>query len=258
MSENLTYKICSRCVLDTTAKYIVFDEQGVCDSCRTYDRLAAKYINIDASSKKKELDFIVNKIKRRGKKNQYDCILGLSGGVDSSYLAYLAKEIGLRPLVVHFDNGWNSEMSVSNIENIVSKLEYDLNTYVIDWDEFKKLQVAYLKASVVDIEVPTDYLIFAVLNKLAAEHNIKYILSGYNYATEFGMPKGWNIFNKFDTVNLKNIYKKYGKEKLKNFPNFSMYKRFYYEKILNIETVALLNLVEYNKKEVKNVFGRIR
>ena len=245
------YKQCSRCVLDTTAKHIYFDEQGVCDSCRKYDSMAKKFIHIDDSIKKKELDVIVGKIKRLGRKNKYDCILGLSGGVDSSYLAWLAKELGLRPLIVHFDNGWNSELAVKNIENIVSKLGYDLYTYVINWEEFKDLQIAYLKASVVDIEVPTDYLIFATLNKIAAKHNIKYILSGYNYVTEFGMPKEWNIPNKFDHVNLGNIHKSFGTLPLKDFPRFGLYKRFYYKEILGIETVALLNCINYVKKDVK-------
>jgi N-acetyl sugar amidotransferase len=256
MSTTRPYQICKKCVLDTTAVYIKFDEEGICDSCRTYERMAAKYIDIAPEIKKRELDFIVNKIKRRGKKHTYDCILGLSGGVDSSYLAFFAKQLGLRPLIVHFDNGWNSEMAVKNIENIVSKMNYDLNTYVINWDEFKELQLAYLKSSVVDTEVPTDYLIFAVLNKLAAKFNIKYILSGYNFSTEFGMPKGWNISNKFDTVNLNNIYKKYGRIKLRNFPKFGLYKRYYYEKLLGIETVALLNLIEYNKKQVKELIKK--
>ncbi len=175
----------------------------------------------------------------------------MSGGCDSSYLAHLTKKLGLRPLVVHFDNGWNSELAVKNIENIVNKLDYDLNTYVINWEEFKDLQIAYLKASVVDIEVPTDYIIFAVLNKIAKQHKIKYVLSGYNYVTEFGMPQDWCMKNKFDHVNLQNIHTKFGAKKLKDFPKLGLWQRYYYKEILGIETVALLNLVPYVKKEVK-------
>ncbi len=152
--------------------------------------------------------------------------------------------------MVHFDNGWNSELAVKNIENIVSKLNYDLFTYVINWEEFKDLQISYLKASVVDIEVPTDYIIFAVLNKIAAKHNIKYILSGYNYVTEFGMPKGWNTSHKFDDINMRDIHKRFGKVKLKNFPRYGYFERHYYREIMGIETVAPLNLVPYNKKEI--------
>ncbi|MBN8704019.1 MAG: N-acetyl sugar amidotransferase [Bacteroidetes bacterium] len=250
------FKQCKKCVLDTTAKYITFDSEGICNHCRQYAAMAKKYVDIPQEKKDKELSVIVSKIKRLGKNNKYDCILGLSGGADSSYLAYFAKQLGLRPLVVHFDNGWNSELAVKNIENIVSKLGYDLYTYVFDWEEFKDLQVAYLKASVVDTEVPTDYLIFAVLNKIAAKENIKYILSGYNYVTEFGMPKGWNYDKKFDHVNLENIHKKFGKVELKKFPTFGISQRYWYEEILGIETVTLLNFKPYIKKEIKDLIAK--
>lgn len=242
---------CTRCVYDSQIEDIRFNEKGLCSYCEKYDRLAARFINIPDEEKKKQLSTIVAKIKRLGRNKPYDCILGLSGGVDSSYLAWLAKDLGLRPLVVHFDNGWNSELAVKNIENIVNKLNYDLETYVFNWEEFKDLQRAYFKAGVVDIEVPTDYLIFAVLNKLAAKKGIKYILSGYNYATEFGMPKGWNTSNKFDHANLQDIHDRFGKVKLKHFPKFGRYQIFWYENILGIETAPLLNYIPYVKKTVK-------
>lgn len=252
----MSNQICTKCVYNQTAGGISFDAEGVCNYCRNYERLAAKYINISAEQKAKELNIILSKIKRLGRREKYDCILGLSGGVDSSYLALLAKEHGLRPLVVHFDNGWNSELAVKNIENIVNKLNYDLYTYVFNWEEFRDLQIAYFKAGVVDIEVPTDYLIFAVLNKLAAKFNIKYILSGYNYATEYGMPKGWNIPNKFDHVNLLAIHNRFGKVKLKNFPKFGRYQIYYYQHLRGIETTALLNHVNYVKADVKELIKK--
>lgn len=138
--------------------------------------------------------------------------MGLSGGVDSSYVAYLCKQYGLRPLAVHFDNGWNSELAVMNIESMVNKCGFDLYTLVVDWEEFKDIQLSYIKASVVDIEVPTDHAITAVLMKLAVKHKIKYSLSGSNVNTEYIMPKRW-IFNKGDHINLKSIHKKYGSKK---------------------------------------------
>lgn len=247
------YKICRRCVYDTSAVNISFDDSGLCNFCQNYDKLASRFINIPKEELLVQLDVIVSKIKRLGSKSKYDCILGLSGGVDSSYLAYLAKELGLRPLLVHFDNGWNSELAVKNIENIVKILGYDLRTYVFNWEEFKDLQRSYFLSGVVDIEVPTDYLIFAVLNKIASKEGIKYILSGYNYATEFGMPEGWNFKNKFDDKNLRDIHAKFGKVELLDFPRFGRFQRFYYEKVLGIETVALLNYIDYNKAKVKEV-----
>lgn len=246
-----SYQMCTRCVYDSEISGITFNDAGLCSYCQKYDKLAAKHINIPEEEKRKQLNTIVSKIKRLGKNNKYDCILGLSGGVDSSYLAWLAKDLGLRPLIVHFDNGWNSEQAVKNIENIVNKLNYDLETFVFNWEEFKDLQRAYFKSGVVDIEVPTDYLIFAVLNKIAVKKGIKYILSGYNYATEFGMPKGWNMTNKFDNKNLKDIYSRFGKLKLKDFPTFGRKEIFYYEKIAGIETAPLLNYITYIKKDVK-------
>jgi N-acetyl sugar amidotransferase len=247
----MTHQTCTRCVYDSSIEGITFDQAGLCSYCQKYDKLAARFIDIPQEQKQQQLNTIVSKIKRLGSNKPYDCILGLSGGVDSSYLAWLAKDLGLRPLVVHFDNGWNSEMAVKNIENIVNKLDYDLETYVFNWEEFRDLQRAYFKAGVVDIEVPTDYLIFAVLNKIASKKGIKYILSGYNYATEFGMPKGWNISNKFDNENLKDIHQRFGNVRLKNFPTFGRYQIFYYEKILGIETAPLLNYITYVKKDVK-------
>ncbi len=256
MSPPANYRQCSKCVMDTTTRHIVFDNKGECNFCKNYRAIAAKFIEIPAEEKKKEFDFIIRKIKRTGAKNKYDCIVGLSGGVDSSYLAYLASQQGLRPLVVHFDNGWNSEQAVKNIERIVSKLGFDLHTYVINWNEFKELQLAYLKASVVDIEVPTDYLIIATLYKIAAEKNIKFILSGYNFVTEYGLPRDWNYSNKTDDTNLRNIFKSCGHGTLKNFPKFSKYKRFHYANILGIESVELLNKIDYNKKEVKSLLQK--
>lgn len=248
---NQYYQQCSRCVLDTTATFISFDQDGVCNHCHNYDKIAKKYVLIDEKEKKRGLDEIVALIKRYGKNKKYDCIIGLSGGVDSTYLAYLAKDLGLRPLAVHSDNGWNSELAVNNIYNIVNKLNLDLETGVINWDEFKDIQLAYLKASVVDIEIPSEQYIYGAIHEVAAKKNIKFILNGYNFVTEYGMPKGWTVDNKMDFVNLKNIHKKFGTMPMVHFPNLGFYKRFYYNKILGISSVSLLNYIPYVKKDIK-------
>ncbi|MBX7226688.1 MAG: N-acetyl sugar amidotransferase [Chitinophagales bacterium] len=247
----MEFRQCSKCVLDTTVPEIHFDKEGVCNFCHYYDTLANKSVNRSEEVKQKEFQELVSNIKEAGKGKTYDCILGVSGGVDSTYLALFAKQIGLRPLVVHFDNGWNSELAVMNIENIVTKLGYDLHTFVMDWEEFKDLQVAYFKAGVVDIEVPTDQLIFAALNKIAKEQGIKYILSGHNVVTESINPKGWVYKEKFDLVNLKNIHKQFGTMKLRKLPHFGMFDRYIYEAVWGIQTVGLLNYVPYIKSEIK-------
>lgn len=204
--------------MDTTSALIKFDEKGVCNFCKEYQSIAKKTVLRDRDLRYKIFQEDVDIIMADGKNKPYDCILGLSGGIDSSYMALVAKDYGLRPLVVHFDNGWNSELAVKNIENIVNILGFELFTYVINWEEFKDIQIAYFKASVVDIEVPTDQLIFAALYKIAKEKNIKYILSGSNVRTESIMPADWCFYGKLDATNFDNIHKKFGKLKLKNLP----------------------------------------
>lgn len=247
------YKQCTRCVLDTTTSTITFDANGVCNYCHGYDETAEATVLRPREVRYAELDRIVSKIKKAGEGNEYDCIVGISGGLDSSYMAVLVKELGLRPLLVHFDNGWDSELAVKNIEQLVTKLDYNLNTYVIDWEEFKDLQIAYFKASVIDIEVPTDQLIFAILFKIAREHNIKYILEGYNFRTEYGIPGDWNFDRKFDLTNLRNIHKKFGKVKLKKFPTISENDLLLFDQIYNIQAISPINLVDYDWHEVKKM-----
>ncbi|MCB0710028.1 MAG: N-acetyl sugar amidotransferase, partial [Chitinophagaceae bacterium] len=204
---------------------------------------------------KQKLDEIVVKIKEAGNNNQYNCIMGLSGGVDSTYIAWQAKQLGLRPLAVHFDNGWNSELAVMNIQNIVQKLDIDLYTYVINWDEFKDLQLAYLKASVVDIEAITDHAIFATLYRLAGEKNIKYILSGTNVQTENTLPRSW-IFPKSDHINIKAIHKQFGTLPLKTFPFMNAKVKRYYMEVKGIKSISLLHYFTYNKNEVKALIAK--
>lgn len=244
------YQQCTKTVMDNIADpNITFDENGICNYYYEYFEQEKKYVKkgqegVSFYNKK------IAQIKKDGQNKKYDCIVGLSGGVDSSYLAYLAKKEGLRPLIVHFDNGWNSELAVKNIENIVSILGFDLYTYVINWEEFKDLQLAYLKASVIDIEVITDHAIAATLYQLAAKHNINYFISGYNIVTEAILPNAW-VFSKQDAENIKAIHKKYGTIPLKTFPMLTMAKKRYYNLAMRVESVQLLNYIDYQKDQVK-------
>jgi N-acetyl sugar amidotransferase len=243
------YQQCTQCLLDThDDSSITFDETGICSYCLDYKKNESKYIKTDGAGQH-EVASVIKRIKTAGKNKPYDCIIGLSGGVDSTYLAWKAKELGLRPLAVHFDNGWNSELAVSNIENIVTKLGFDLHTVVINWEEFRNLQLAFLKASVVDIEVVTDHAIFASLYKIAIEKRIQYILSGVNYVTEFILPDKW-IHDKRDHIHIKAINDKFGSMPLLHYPLFST-KLKVLAAWRGIESILLLNYYPYNKEAIK-------
>ena len=247
---NLNKLVCKRCIMDSiNDPDILINDHGVCNHCTTFDfefNKLPKGIN-----KEKELESIIKKIKLKGIGRKYDCLLGVSGGVDSSYLAYLCSIYGLRPLIIHFDNGWNSELSVLNIQNLLDKLGFDFETLVINWDEFKDLQLSYFKAGVVDLEFPTDHAILASMFKIAKKHKIKFVLSGHNVVTEGTyLPKSW-VHSKLDYFNLKDIHKQYGSIKLKTYPYLSFIKRLYNFYNSQFEYIQLLNLVDYNKFEVK-------
>lgn len=252
MQSNVKYQQCRLSVMDTVADPdITFDEKGICNYYYQYKKAETEHL-VQGEAGWKKLEEIANKIKAGGEGKPYDCIMGLSGGVDSTYVAHLAKKLGLRPLAVHFDNGWNSELAVQNIENIVNKLGFDLFTYVIDWEEFKDLQIAYLKASVVDIEAITDHAIFATLYRMAGERDIKHILSGTNVQTENTLPKSW-IHPKTDHVNIKAIHKAFGTKPLRSFPFMDAKVKRYYQQIKGVRSISVLNYVPYNKKQVKEL-----
>lgn len=233
---------------------IQFDSGGVCHYFREYrEREAALLLRGDVA--RQALERTTARIRETGKDRKYDCIMGLSGGVDSTYVALVARRYGLRPLAVHFDNGWNSELSVMNIENIISRLGIDLHTYVVDWEEFRDLQLAYLRASVVDIEAITDHAIACVLYRLAGQLDIPYILSGTNVQTETTMPRSW-VFPKTDPVNIRAIHRAYGHRPLKTYPLIDARVRRYYYEVKGIRSVSLLNWVDYDKKAVKETIQR--
>jgi len=244
------YRQCNKTVMDNIADpNITFDEAGICNYYHEYFKEEKLRVFSGVEGEQKLNEHLGN-IKKNGNGKKYDCLLGVSGGVDSTYLALKAKEYGLRVLCVHFDNGWNSELAVKNIENIVTKLNFELETYVINWDEFRDIQLAYFKANVIDIETITDHAIFGTVYKIAAENNIDYILSGNNVVTESLLPKYW-IFNKADHVNIKDIHKQYGTIPLKTYPFFGSKAKNYYQKVKGIKTFDLLNYLPYNKSEVK-------
>lgn len=249
---NTEYRQCTKCLMDTTDPEITFDGEGICNHCYELKDIIEKSKSKD--EKDKILEDTIKKIKLMGKNKKYDCIIGLSGGVDSSYLAYFVKQKGLKPLAVHFDNGWDSELAVYNIENIVKKLNIDLYTYVVNWEEFKDLQLAYFKAGVIDLEIPTDYYIFAVLFQVALKYKLKYIINGNNSVTEALLPKSWIYANKFDMRNILDIHKKFGTKKLTNFPKFGKWQRYLFN-YQGYNLFPILDYIEYNKYEAKKIIS---
>lgn len=247
-----TYRQCAISVMDNIADPdIVFDEKGISNYYYEFNKAYA--LNVHPGEEGERLfKEMAETITKEGENKPYNCIMGLSGGVDSTYVAYVAKKYGLRPLAVHFDNGWNSELAVKNIENIVQKLGFDLHTFVINWDEFKDLQLAYLKASVIDIEAITDHAIFATLYRMAGEMGIKYILSGTNVQTENTLPKSW-IHSKTDHVNIKSIHKAFGKVPLKTYPFMDGKVKRYYQQVKGVRSISIPNYFEYNKAKVKEL-----
>lgn len=238
--------------MDTTDSEITFDDAGVSSHALHYDRTMKRYVDAAMRGERAgELEALVEKIKRAGRGKPYDCVIGISGGVDSSYLVLQAVKLGLRPLTVHFDSGWNSELAVSNIENIVNRLGLDLATDVVDWREMKDLQLSFFKASVANCDIPTDHAFPAVAFREAARYGIRYILSGHNFATESILPKSWG-YNATDARHLKAIQRRFGTVKLKTYPIMGIFKRYlWYGYIRPITTVHLLNYMPYVKTEAK-------
>jgi N-acetyl sugar amidotransferase len=242
------YQICTRCVMDTTDPWIEFDDDGVCNHCHYFDNNVVPNWFPNESGEEK-LKNLIAEMKEYGKGKEYDCIIGLSGGVDSSYLAVKVVEWGLRPLVVHVDAGWNSELAVKNIEQIVTRLGLDLITHVVDWEEMQDLQLAFLKSDLANQDVPQDHAYFAALYNYAVDAKIKYVISGSNYATESILPQAWG-YDAMDIKHLKSIHKRYGKRKLKSFPRIGFLDfNVYYPYIWQMKVVAPLNFMPYSKSK---------
>lgn len=242
------YQICSNCVMDTTDSKIVFDENGVCDHCNTFYNSIKPFWNPNEKGNK-ELMELIEKIKSEGKGKDFDCLMGMSGGIDSSFLLYkMVTEFGLRPLVFHVDAGWNSQIAVNNIERLVDGLGLDLYTEVINWEEMKDLQLAFLKSGVPHVDVPQDHAFFATMYKFASKYKIKTILTGGNYSTEcVRNPLEW-MYYQSDSIQLKNIYKKHGTNKLKDYPVTNiLWHKIWLPYVKRIKLYRPLDYIPYDK-----------
>jgi N-acetyl sugar amidotransferase len=250
--EKTEYRICSKTVMDTDSDPdIFFDENGVCNYVGEHAnkvRLRVPDEHIAEKLLKKKLD----SIKNSGKGKDYDCIVGVSGGVDSTYTAYITKKLGLRPLAVHIDNGWNSELAVSNIEKTLKKLDIQLYTKVLDWNVFRDIQLSFLKASVPDGEIPTDHAIYSVLFNTAKMFGIKYIISGTNMRTEGLRPQSW-ASGHLDWQYIKSIHKKFGKLTNKPFPKVTLKNFVGYLLVKRIKQFSILDYVPYSKKQAMDI-----
>lgn len=233
--------------MDTTDVEITFDAAGVCNHCLEFDRVTRLQWLPDERGALAWSELVGN-IRREGSDKEYDCILGLSGGIDSSYLALKALDAGLRPLVVHVDAGWNSELAVSNIEKIVKYCKFDLHTHVVDWEEMRDLHLSYLRAGVANQDVPQDHAFFATLYKFATDNGIRYVLNGGNIATEGIFPSSWHA-SAMDAINLRAIHKRFGERPLKHYITVSFF-RYYISLpfIYRMRSVRPLNLMPFNKE----------
>lgn len=251
---HLPYRVCTRCVMDTSDPRIRFDAAGICHHCTAcLERMADQLLPPD--QRKLALDRLVDLITREGRGKDYDCIVGVSGGVDSTTVAYTAKQLGLRPLAVHFDNGWNSELAVDNIKRALDALAIELYTFVVDWDEFRDLQLAFLHASVPNAEIPTDHGITATLFQAARRFGTRFILSGSNLATEGILPLAWGHYNQ-DLRHLRAIHRQFGTRPLKTLPVMSLADYLGDVFVRKIRQIPFLNFIDYRKLEAKALLAR--
>ena len=244
------YKVCSNCVMDTSDTKIEFDANGVCDHCRSYYSHTLPNWHTDERGSR-DLERMVESIRRAGKGRDFDCIIGMSGGIDSSYLTYIAKErLGLRPLVFHVDAGWNSQIAVNNIEKLIDGLGLDLYTEVIDWEEMKDLQLAFFKSGVPHIDTPQDHAFFATMYKFAEQYKVRYILTGANLSTEcVRNPIEW-MYYQSDSTQLRDIHRRFGARKLRRYPVTSiLWHKLYLPYLRGIRVLRPLNCVPYIKQD---------
>lgn len=252
--ENNNYQICTNCVMDTSDPNIKFDENGVCDHCHDFEKYVKPHWHPDERGRS-ELSKIVAKIKREGKDRDFDCILGISGGVDSSYMLHLAiKELGLRPLVFHVDGGWNSELAVHNINVMIDKLGVDLYTQVINWEEMKDFQLAFFKSGVPHIDIPQDHAFIATLYHFADKYKIKYILNGGNISTECVQYPLKYYYYGTDMFQINDIRKRFGTNKMETYPFSSIFRhKIYLRYLKGVKVIKPLNYLPYTKEKAMKI-----
>lgn len=260
MAKARPYQICSNCIMDTSDSKIRFDARGWCDYCNNFHRNILPNWHPNEQGERL-LRPVIEQIRREGRDRRHDCIIGMSGGVDSSYVTYVAKEkYGLRPLIFHVDAGWNSQEAVNNIEKLVDALGLDLHTEVVDWIEMKDLQLAFFKAQVPHVDTPQDHAFFGALYNFAARHGFKYILTGANYSTEcVREPLEWH-YHASDLRQIRDIHRRFGTVPLKTFPLASIFKfKVYYRYAKGIRVVKPLDYGPYVKEaamqELADKFG---
>lgn len=246
--------VCSRCTMDTSDPAIGFDSKGVCNHCHEWDE-AMKTRTVSGIAGLRYLEETADKIRAAGKDKKFDCVLGMSGGYDSSYVAYLVSRLGLRPYCMSVANGYDTETSISNVRNLCKQLHFFHETIELNRNEFRDLQLAYLKAGVINLEVPSDHAINALVYRETARLGLKYIMSGLNVVTEWTLPQAW-IYDHMDVVNLKNIHKKFGTVPLKTFPTMGHQRFAYYSVVKGIVSVRVLNYINYDKRIAKQTLER--
>lgn len=256
---NQNYQICSNCIMDTTDPNILFDERGWCDYCNNFQNNILPNWHTNETGYV-DLIKVANKIRQEGQGRDFDCIIGLSGGLDSSYCTYIVKEkMGLRPLLFHVDAGWNTDQAVGNIEKLVDGLGLDLYTEVINWEEMKDLQVAFLKSQIADQDLPQDTAFFSMLYKFARQHKIKYVLTGGNYSTECCRePEEWGAYPGIDKTLILDIHSRFGRKSLTTFPIVDIFTyKIYYKYALGMEVFRPLNFVPYIKNDAEKELGEL-
>jgi len=247
----LAVKRCTRCLYDEFTPRIVFDASGVCSYCHAYDRMDAEHPTGEEGQRR--LEAFAAEIRQAGKRKKYDCIVGVSGGCDSSYTLYLAKQLGLRPLAVHFDNTWNSTTATENIRNVLKALDVDLYTLVVDNEEYDDIYRSFLEAGVIDIEAPTDIGLAATIYRAAAKFGVSYTLEGHSFRTEGISPLGWLYM---DGKYIKSVHRRHGTVRMKTFPNMTLTKFLYWTSVKRIRKIRPLYYIDYHKEPAKALLER--